>query len=104
MSHPHARQKSVVAYQVEDLSQAFGLLQNHDHADADADAAAESTTVSGAAPHALTDFQPSPHPDMYVSHNEAMDAALRDSVVTWAGDSLTEHEVKSPLFLSLIHI
>lgn len=96
MSHPHARQKSVVAYQVEDLSQAFGLLQNHDHADADA--AAESTTVSGAAPHALTDFQPSPHPDMYVSHNEAMDAALRDSVVTWAGDSLTEHEVKSPLF------
>lgn len=39
-------------------------------------------------------FQPSPHPDMFVSHNEAMDAAMRDSVMTWAGDSV------SPLFPS----
>ena len=73
-SHPHARQKSVVAYQVEDLSRAFGLLQSEE----------EEEPM----------FQPSPHPDMFVSHNEAMDAAMRDSVMTWAGDSV------SPLFPS----
>ena len=63
-THPHARQKSVVAYQVEDLSRAFGLLQSEE----------EEEPM----------FQPSPHPDMFVSHNEAMDAAMRDSVITWA--------------------
>ena len=73
-THPHARQKSVVAYQVEDLSRAFGLLQSEE----------EEEPM----------FQPSPHPDMFVSHNEAMDAAMRDSVMTWAGDSV------SPLFPS----
>ncbi|WFD19846.1 Golgi membrane exchange factor (Ric1p-Rgp1p) subunit [Malassezia caprae] len=74
--HPHARQKSVVAYQVEDLSQAFGLTQ----------------TPNPAAVIA------SPHPDLYASQNEAMDEALRESISTWAGDSLTEHASQSPLF------
>jgi len=76
-AHPHARQKSVVAYQVEDLSQAFGLLQT---------------------PHPLPVVNASPLPDLYASQNEAMDEAVRESISTWAGDSLTEHASQSPLF------
>lgn len=73
--HPHARQKSMVAYQVEDLSQAFGLAQTPPRP-----------------------FDASPHPDLFTSQNEAMDEALRESITTWAGDSLTEHASQSPLF------
>ena len=76
--HPHARQKSVVAYQVEDLSQAFGLSQDSKPLPSAADA--------------------SPHPDLFASQNEVMDEALRESISAWAGASLTEHALQSPLF------
>lgn len=74
--HPHARQKSVVAYQVEDLSQAFGLAQ-------------VSQPILG---------DVSPQPDAFATQNEAMGEALRASITTWAGDSLTDHASQSPLF------
>lgn len=81
-SHPHARQKSVVAYQVEDLSQAFGLLQ------------AQERPIPKEIPT-------SPYPDPYATHNKVMDAALRESVASWANDAqLLEHTSQSPLFPS----
>lgn len=87
-AHPHARQKSVVAYQVEDLSQAFALEQNVPTGDAEEPSAVQP--------------QPSPNPDAFVGTSARMDQALRESVSRWAG-SLTQqspraHPTQSPLF------
>lgn len=98
-SHPHARQKSVVQYQSEDLSHAFQLSER-----------VRGTAEAVAQARAAADVAPSPNPDASFDEGSAerMEDALRESVNTWsqtqrhvAGQARWSHGSKpaqSPLF------
>lgn len=83
-SHPHARQKSVVEHQVEDLSRAFQLQG-----------------VGGAPEPEKAPAVPerSPVPDDYLASQSAgVDTALRDSLTSWSREQAPARAVPSPLY------
>ncbi|KAI3618501.1 hypothetical protein CBS9595_002864 [Malassezia furfur] len=93
-THPHARQKSVVEWQVEDLSRAFQL-----HGPGEAGAAADDAPAPVPAPApALPDR--SPVPDEFASQSAGVDVALRDSLTTWSREqgAPAARAVQSPLY------
>lgn len=68
-SHPHARQKSVVEHQVEDLSRAFQLQEKEEEDEEEAPPPVPQ----------------SPMPDTYgVGQTAGVDSALRDSLTSWS--------------------
>ena len=93
-THPHARQKSVVEWQVEDLSRAFQL-----HGPGAAAGGANDDAPPAAPPAALPDR--SPVPDEFVSQSDGVDVALRDSLTTWSREQTSAppaRAVQSPLY------
>lgn len=104
-THPHARQASVVAYQVEDVTQAFGLAQQQagiapaspataalaPPAEA-VTAEADTASSTGAAPAADASVSGDAAPAAY-----AMDEELHASVSAWAGGERADGR-PSPLY------
>ncbi|WFD41435.1 Golgi membrane exchange factor (Ric1p-Rgp1p) subunit [Malassezia psittaci] len=101
-NHPHKRQKSVVEYQMEDLSRAFQLQQvdpngrmpGDVHADTSLDSSLSTTAQN------LTDRSPMPN-EYSETRSDRVDTVLRDSLTSWsreqAGSSLARVPY-SPLY------